>query len=308
MASSVASYIRLHRTGELRKRAAAFKKIIKSCVLCPHMCRVNRTVESGSERGKCGSLPWLMVSSYNAHFGEEPPISGIRGSGTIFFTHCTGSCIFCQNYPISQIGNGRKVEESELASMMISLQRRGCHNINFVSPTHYLAHIISALDIAAGRGLTIPIVYNTGGYERAKIIKMLEGIVDIYMPDAKYSDSEVSSELSGFEGYPRYNSESLAEMHRQVGDLKVESGIAVKGLFVRHLVLPGGLAGTSEIMKFLASLSPGTYVSIMAQYFPAYKAVDHQLLGRRVTVKEYDDAIQSFHQAGLSQGYIQEYS
>ncbi|HDY88642.1 MAG TPA: radical SAM protein, partial [bacterium] len=212
------SYLKLIKTGELQHRIEILRKKYEDCALCPHKCRINRT---RGEKGICSSGPLPVVASYNSHHGEEPPISGISGSGTIFFTGCSGRCIFCQNYPISQLGTGREISENKLADMMLELQKRGCHNINLVTPTHFLPSIIAALSIGASRGLHIPIVYNTSGYERVKIIRLLEDIIDIYLPDAKYSDNKIAFELSGFKKYVQYNRSALIEMFNQVGNLQI---------------------------------------------------------------------------------------
>ena len=209
-----------------------------------------------------------MVSSYGPHFGEEAPLVGSHGSGTIFFTYCNLRCIFCQNYTISQLGEGDAIDREELARIMLSLQAMGCHNINLVSPTHVVPYILDALELAAGIGLYLPLVYNSGGYDSVETLELLDGIVDIYMPDMKYSDEETAEQLSGIKDYPRLNRAAVKEMHRQVGDLKLdEQGVAQCGLLVRHLVLPHNLAGTREVVRFLAQeVSSNTYLNIMAQY------------------------------------------
>src|SRR3990172_3517195 len=234
------SYIKLYETGELQKRIDALNMILEDCHLCPRNCRVNRFK---GEKGVCrvGSLP--MVSSFHAHFGEEKPLVGRYGSGTIFLTYCNLKCLFCQNYDISHLGEGREVSLEEIGDMMISLMRQGCHNINFVTPTHQTAQIVSALPYAIERGLGIPLVYNCGGYEFLETIKLLDGIFDIYMPDFKYGSNEAAMKYSGARDYVERAKESIKEMHRQAGDLVLDkNGIAEKGLIIRHLVLPGGLA------------------------------------------------------------------
>jgi putative pyruvate formate lyase activating enzyme len=243
-----------------------------------------------------------MVSSYGPHFGEEAPLVGRHGSGTIFFTNCNLRCLFCQNYSISQLGEGEKVGREELAYMMLSLQSQGCHNINLVSPTHVVPQILEALEAAVESGLHLPLVYNTGGYDSLETLKILDGIVDIYMPDMKYSDEKIAEELSGIENYPEINREAVKEMHRQVGDLEInEDGIARRGLLVRHLVLPHGLAGTRGVVNFLSKeISPNTYVNIMAQYHPCYKAFQIPALSRRITGDELQQAIELTRQAGLN--------
>jgi len=242
-----------------------------------------------------------MVSSYGPHLGEEAPLVGWNGSGTIFFSYCNLHCAFCQNYTISQLGEGSPVSQETLADMMLWLQARGCHNINLVSPSHVVPYILEALDIAAAKGLCLPLVYNTGGYDAMETLKLLDGVVDIYMPDMKYSDRKTAERLSGIKDYPKINRAAVREMHRQVGDLKPdEDGTAQRGLLVRHLVLPGGLAGTREVVKFLANeVSANTYLNIMSQYRPCYKAFDIPGLDRPLKDQEFSDAIELAHQQGL---------
>jgi putative pyruvate formate lyase activating enzyme len=253
------------------------------------------------ESGQCRVTSQVIVSSYGPHMGEEAPLVGRNGSGTIFFSYCNLHCAFCQNYIISQLGEGEAVTKETLADMMLSLQAQGCHNINLVSPTHVVPYILEALEIAAANGLHLPLVYNTGGYDALETLKLLDGIVDIYMPDMKYSDEKTAERLSGVKDYPEINRAAVKEMHRQVGDLEVdEKGIAQRGLLVRHLVLPNGLAGTQEIVKFLADeVSANTYLNIMSQYRPCYKAFDIPGLDRPLKDQEFNDAIKLAHQQGL---------
>jgi putative pyruvate formate lyase activating enzyme len=253
------------------------------------------------ESGECQVTTHAMVSSYGPHFGEEAPQVGKHGSGTIFFTYCNLHCTFCQNYTISQLGEGSPIHREELARMMLSLQEKGCHNINLVSPTHVVPYILEALDLAADKGLYLPLVYNTGGYDATETLKLLDGVVDIYMPDMKYSDEKIAEELSGIKDYPQINKAAVKEMHRQVGDLQLdEQGIAQRGLLVRHLVLPNGLAGTDGVVKFLArEVSVNTYLNIMSQYHPCYKAFDIPKLDRPLLGQEFHDAIELAHQQGL---------
>jgi len=250
----------------------------------------------------CETLDKAVVASAGPHFGEEPPLVGQRGSGTIFFAGCNLKCIFCQNYNIAHFCRGQKVSDEELAQIMLEVQEWGCHNINLVSPTHVVPNILAAVRLAAKQGLHIPLVYNTGGYDSLETIQLLEGVVDIYMPDMKYGEPEPARDFSKAAGYPEINFAAVKEMHRQVGDLVIgENRVAVRGLLVRHLVLPGGLAGTKKIMEFLAnSISRHTYVNIMAQYRPYYKALGHPLLGRRISDKEYREALQIAAEAGLT--------
>ena len=295
----MAAYLELYHSGKLRERAKEAKSSLESCHLCPVNCRVNRL---NSEIGRCRTASEAIISSYGPHFGEEAPLVGRHGSGTIFFTNCNLSCVFCQNYSISQLGEGERVSKEELAYMMLSLQNKGCHNINLVSPTHVVSQILEALEIAVELGLYLPLVYNTGGYDTVRTLKILDGVIDIYMPDMKYSDEKIAKELSGIEHYPQVNKLAVKEMHRQVGDLQIDDrDIAQRGLLVRHLVLPNGLAGTRDTVNFLAKeISPNTYVNIMAQYHPCYKAPNIPGLAQRVSPTEFQEAIDLAHQAGLS--------
>jgi putative pyruvate formate lyase activating enzyme len=249
------------------------------------------------------------VSSWNLHAWEEPPISGTRGSGTIFFSGCTGRCRFCQNYPISQLGYGDEVAVERLAVMMLELQRKGAHNINCVTPTHFMPHILAALPHAIRGGLRLPLVYNTSGYERVEALRLLEGIVDIWLPDCKYADDDTARRLSGFSNYVGHNQQALREIHRQVGSgLVLDSqGLAVRGMIVRHMVLPQGLASTARVLRWIASeLSPDVHVSLMDQYFPAHLAVGDPVLGRKVTPEEYQAALLALNEAGLENGWYQQ--
>jgi putative pyruvate formate lyase activating enzyme len=279
--------------------------MLEHCELCPHRCGVNRLE---GENGICrmGALP--KVSSWNLHRWEEPPLSGTRGSGTIFFSGCTGRCIFCQNYPISQLGYGDEVQISRLAGMMLELQRKGAHNINLVTPTHFVPQILVALLHAARRDLHLPLVYNTSGYERESTLRLLDGIVDIWLPDAKYADDNTARRVSGFRNYVTNNRAALREIYRQAGsELVLErDGLAVRGLIVRHMVLPEGLAGTGEVLAWLAKeLSPRVHVSLMDQYFPAHRALRDPVLGRKTTPAEYLAALDAFDAAGLHRGWFQ---
>ena len=300
------SYLALLQNGELSLRADAAWAMLESCELCPHRCGANRLA---GERGICrmGDLP--KVSSWNLHRWEEPPISGTCGSGTVFFSGCTGRCCFCQNYPISQLGYGKVVEVQRLAAMMLELQRKGAHNINLVTPTHFVPQILAALVYAARAGLRLPLVYNTGGYERVTTLKLLDGVVDIWLPDAKYSENTIARRLSGFRDYVGNNRAALQEIFRQVGsELQLDAeGIATRGMIVRHMVLPGGLAGTEQVLGWLASaLSSHVHVSLMDQYFPAYRAFDDPDLARKVTPEEYLGALDAFEAAGLERGWFQD--
>ena len=301
------SYLKLHASGELARRIAAAHGRLAACDICPRLCGVNRL---RGELGYCRAGALARVAAWNVHPWEEPPISGTRGSGTIFFSHCTARCQFCQNYPISQLGVGQDADAQRLAGMMLELQGRGCHNINFVTPSHYVPQMLEALPIAIGGGLRIPLLYNTSGYDRFETLRLLEGVIDIYLPDAKYTDDAVARRLSGFVDYVAHNRAALIEMHRQVGSdlLLDEQGIAARGMVVRHLVLPHGLSQTAEVLRWLAeNLSPHIYVSLMAQYFPAYKLVDDLELGRGITLDEYEAALDAFDAAGLENGWKQEH-
>jgi putative pyruvate formate lyase activating enzyme len=295
----LAAYLELHRSGKLRERVEAAVSLLESCSVCPRGCAVNRLA---GDVGKCRTPREAMISSYGPHFGEEAPLVGRHGSGTIFFTNCNLRCLFCQNYSISQLGEGQKVSKEELAYIMLSLQAQGCHNINLVSPTHVVPQILEALELAAESGLHLPLVYNSGGYDSVETLRILDGIVDIYMPDIKYDDEETARELSGIENYPEVNKAAITEMHKQTGDLEInEEGVAQRGLLVRHLVLPHGLAGTKGIVNFLSKeISRNTYVNIMAQYHPCYKALQIPDLGRRISSTELQEALSLAQEAGLS--------
>ncbi len=292
------AYRALLASGELRRRAEQAREMLRDCVGCARHCHVDRLA---GQWGSCRTGERAVVSSYFAHFGEEDCLRGWRGSGTIFFSWCNLRCRFCQNYEISQLGEGREVTEEELAAMMLDLQAQGCHNVNLVSPSHVVPQILGALVIAAEAGLCIPIVYNTGGYDSLEALRLLDGVVDIYMPDMKYADEAVARRLSGVPDYPKVNRAAVKEMHRQVGDLVIdERGVARRGLLVRHLVLPGGLAGTAEIARFLAEeISPHTYINVMGQYRPAYRAEEFPPLDRPVTPEEVRRAEEIVRAAGL---------
>ena len=301
-------YLHLSGSGELEERARRAHEVLRDCVVCPQECRVNR-IEG--ELGFCrtGLLP--MVSSYSPHFGEESPLVGRNGSGTIFFAGCNMRCEFCQNFSISQCGIGTAVSCEDLAGIMLRLQERRCHNINFVSPSHVVPQILRAVAIAADRGLSLPLVYNSGGYDSVETLRLLDGVIDIYMPDAKYGRDDVAWELSHAPGYTARMQAALAEMHRQVGDLVVDAdGIAVRGMIIRHLVLPGNLATSEIVMKFIADeISRDSYVNIMAQYHPAWRAVEGgrspvlAALQRPITAREYEYAIRCAEENGLSRGF-----
>ncbi len=292
------AYLKVYEEGILQQRVAEVEEILKACLLCPRECGVDRSV---GQTGYCRTGVRAVVSSYSPHFGEEDPLVGSRGSGTIFFTHCNLLCLFCQNYEISHLGEGREVRADELARIMLSLQEIGCHNINFVSPSHVVAQILAALPSAIAGGLKVPLVYNTGGYDSVKTLQLLDGVFDIYMPDIKFMDGAVANTFCRAKDYPERVTAAIKEMHRQVGDLVVNPrGFAERGLLVRHLVLPGKLAGTREAMGFLArEISPRTYVNIMAQYHPCGESHKHPPLHRRITQAEYDEALVIAKEEGI---------
>ncbi|NOR54174.1 MAG: radical SAM protein [Candidatus Aminicenantes bacterium] len=293
------AYLRTFREGLFPEKIETAFRMLENCALCPRNCGVNRLE---GEKGHCcaGSLP--EVSSHSPHFGEERPLVGFHGSGTIFLTHCNLKCLFCQNYSISHLGEGEEVSFERLGKIMIELQSMGCHNINFVSPTHYVPQILKAIPAAVEKGLSVPLVYNTGGYDSVQTLKLLDGVFDIYMPDFKYSDSKPAQEYSQASDYPENVKLALKEMFRQVGDLIVdEKGIALRGLLVRHLVLPQGLAGTRKAMHFMAQeLSKNTYVNIMDQYYPCGNISLTSPLGRRITKEEYNEAIKMAKKEGIT--------
>ncbi|MBC8319023.1 MAG: radical SAM protein [Desulfobulbaceae bacterium] len=297
MPHQIPSYIALHRSGELEKRILQAHKLLEQCTLCPRKCKVNRLA---GETGFCKTAGKARVASYNAHFGEETPLVGSSGSGTIFFSYCNLGCVFCQNYSISHHGEGIDIDPGQLAAVMISLQKQGCHNINFVTPTHVVPQILAALPISIDKGLSIPLVYNSSGYDAVDTLRILDGIIDIYMPDFKFWNNQSSKKYSKAPDYPEMARKAITEMHRQVGDLKRDTqGIAVSGLLVRHLVMPGSLDETEQIMKFLASLSPEIYVNVMEQYRPCHKAHEYQQIARSLTPDEYKEALNAAHDAGL---------
>jgi len=289
---------------EFDRRIEKAYKLLSPCEVCPRKCGVNRLER---EKGFCRSDEEVIISSYNTHFGEEPPLVGYFGSGTIFFTNCNLKCVYCQNYPISQLGNGNKVSLSELAKIMLALKKKKCHNINLVTPTHFVPQILRSLKSAIKMGLSLPIIYNSSGYDSVNALKLLDGVVDIYLPDARYSDNEIARKYSAAPNYFEIMKKALREMYRQVGNLTVDkTGVAHSGMIVRHLVLPEGLSGTKKIMHFIArEISPHTYISLMAQYFPAYQAGQFPPLSRRIDREEYKEALQALKEEGLENGWFQ---
>ncbi len=299
MVSFEPAYLKTHRAGLLQPKIDAAYDTMLSCEICPHQCRVDRR---HGELGLCRTGDKPVVASFGPHFGEEDPLVGEHGSGTIFFSHCNLFCIFCQNWEISHGGEGEEIDVADLAAMMLRLQAQGCHNINFVTPSHQVPMLLAALPYAIAGGLRLPLVYNTGGYDSLATLRLLDGIIDIYMPDFKFWDEQVASALCNASNYPEVARQAFKEMHRQVGDLVLdEHGVAYRGLLVRHLVLPDGLAGTKEIMQFLAQeISPRTYVNVMGQYRPCGQATQHPSLAKFLSGQEHREAQQMARDAGLT--------
>lgn len=299
-------YHALFQSGELLKRVGEAYRRLACCDLCPHDCGVNRIK---GEPGICGAALKPKIASANVHKGEEPPISGTRGSGTIFLSGCSLKCVFCQNFPISQFGNGEVISTMELAARMLRLQKQRVHNINFVTPTHYLPQILAALWLAIPQGFSLPLVWNSSGYEKVDTLQLLDGIVSIYLPDMKYCDDRAAVEISSAPDYCRINRGAVTEMLRQVGHLQVdEEGIAFRGLIVRHLVLPEGRAGSSVTLPWIAeNLGRETHIALMSQYFPAHLAVHMSGMGRRISAEEYELAVRSLEDAGLENGWVQDH-
>lgn len=298
-------YLAAYSSGKLKKIANDLFDSLHACVICPRLCSVDRWV---GKLGFCKTKELAKVYSFLAHHGEEPPISGSRGSGTIFFSHCNLGCVYCQNYEFSQLGKGKEYTTDQLAQVMIDLQNLGCHNINLVTPTHVLPQILLSLELAIAKGLRIPLVYNTSGYERAEIIALLDGIVDIYLADMRYADALIAKRLSEAANYPQVNQEAIKQMYRQVGKAEFDSaGLIKQGLIIRHLVLPNQCAGTDKIMRFIAQeISPDTYVSLMSQYLPYHQARDYIEISRRLEAQEYQEAKNILAKYNLANGWIQE--
>jgi putative pyruvate formate lyase activating enzyme len=292
------AYLNLLKNQVLQQRAAEANRRMERCELCALKCRVNRRA---GQIGGCRIGERAVVSSYGPHMGEEPPLRGSHGSGTVFFAGCNLRCQYCQNHEISQTRAGEEMEPEELAAVFLRLQAQGCHNINLVSPSHMVAQILAAVCIAAQRGLRLPLVYNTGGYDSLETLQLLDGVIDIYMPDMKYSSPQIARKYSRIINYPKVNQAAVREMHRQVGDLQTDArGIAMRGLLVRHLVLPNHLAGTKEVVRFLAEeVSPETYLNIMDQYYPAFEAQRYPSLNRPIRLAEMEEALAAARGAGL---------
>jgi putative pyruvate formate lyase activating enzyme len=292
---------------ELEIRIEAAYSNLEACKVCPRECGVNRLKDE--KLGFCRSGLNPVIASVSSHHGEEPPISGTKGSGTIFFANCNMRCEYCQNYPISQLGHGVERTTGELACQMMYLQEQGCHNLNLVTPTHFVPQILKALGIARERGFDLPVVYNTSGYDSVEMLMLLDGIVDIYMPDMRYADNAAAVRYSVAPYYVQINQAAVKEMYRQVSNLVMDkNGIATRGLLVRHLVLPNKVSGTEEVMKFLAKeISKDVYVSLMSQYFPAYRSAESRQLSRRITEEEYDEAYAMKIKYGLKKGWVQNF-
>jgi len=293
------AYLGLERKGKLEQLERELWEILKSCTCCPRRCAANRLA---GETGVCSSTARLKVYSAGPHFGEERPLVGRGGSGTIFFSNCNLLCCFCQNWEINHRGDGKYISHQTLAQTMLDLQDRGCHNINLVTPTHVVPHIVKALRIATRQGLRLPLVYNTGGYDSLEVVRKLEGIVDIYLPDFKYQDGSLAARYSsGASDYPALAAAVIKEMHRQVGILQMDAhNIALRGLIIRHLVMPQNIAGTDRFVRWVADeLSPETYVNIMAQYHPEHRAFEFAEISRRITNEEYSQALAWAREAGL---------
>jgi putative pyruvate formate lyase activating enzyme len=293
------AYLGLLRSGELEERVGRGLDHLHSCDLCARYCRMDRhrTVKGAI----CRTGRRAVVHGFGPHHGEERPLRGRRGSGTIFFSWCNLRCVFCQNWEISQKGQGREVEADELAAMMLELQSMGCHNVNLVTPSHVVAQFLEALLLAARDGLRLPVVYNTGGYDSTEALRLLDGVVDIYMPDMKYGDSETAHRYSHVRRYVEVNRAAVREMHRQVGDLILDdSGVALRGLLVRHLVMPEDLAGTERVLDFLVrEISPRTRVNVMGQYRPCYRAYDRPPIDRAPSAEEYARALEAARRYGV---------
>ncbi len=297
-------YFDLYQSGELLKRVREAYRRLEACDLCPHDCGVNRIK---GERGICKAGLKPKIASANVHKGEEPPISGSRGSGTIFLSGCSLKCVFCQNFPISQFGNGEEITTREMAARMLKLQKQRVHNINFVTPTHYLPQILAALWLAIPHGFCLPIVWNSSGYEKLDALQLLDGVVSIYLPDMKYSDDVYAEDVSSAPGYRDINRAAVTEMLRQVGHLQLDDdGISERGVIIRHLVLPGKRSGSIETLRWMAeSLGRETHIALMNQYFPAHEAVGIVGLDRRITEQEYEEAVETLEDLGLENGWIQ---
>lgn len=290
----------IHLAEPLLNKLKSLESKFSPCVLCPRVCKANRLQ---NKRGECQIGRYAIVASYGPHYGEEPPLVGYRGSGTVFFSGCSLRCVFCQNYDISQWVIGNEISPNKLADIFLTIQEMGCHNLNLVTPTHVVFQIAEALYIAKSKGFNIPVVYNTSGYDSVQALKLLDGLIDIYMPDFKYADAKTAEKYSGVKNYPKVAKKAIKEMHRQVGDLKIKDGVAVRGLLVRHLVLPRGIAGSKQIIDFLVEeISTDTYLNVMDQYYPTYHASDFPELTRRITKQEYWEVVKYAMDRGIHRG------
>jgi len=301
MGETYPSYLELYRSNELSARAERAHALLSPCRVCPRGCKVDRLAD---EKGECQVGRYALVSSHGPHFGEEPVLRGRRGSGTVFFAGCNLHCVYCQNYDISQLAHGRPVHPAVLAQVFLQVQELGCHNLNLVTPTHVVPQILEALVLAVEQGFRLPLVYNTSSYDSLIALELLDGVVDIYMPDLKYADDGNGLKYSDVRSYSRVAGRAIKEMHRQVGDLVTDSGgVARRGLLIRHLVLPGGLAGTERVMRFIAQeLSPDSYVNLMGQYRPEYRAFQHPELARPPSHEELTEALELALEAGIHRG------
>ncbi len=299
--ASYPSYLSLYESGELRRKVERARELSRRCVLCPRVCMARRTE---GEVGECGVGRYALLSSYGPHFGEESVLRGWRGSGTVFFAGCNMRCVYCQNYEISQLRLGREVSPEELAHVFLEIQAMGCHNLNLVTPSHVVWQILEALLIAVGRGFRLPIVYNTSSYDSLQSLRLLDGVVDIYMPDIKYADSGTALKYSGVRNYYEVAKRAVKEMYRQVGDLVIDDdGLARRGVLIRHLVLPNGVAGSKRVMEFIAKeLSKDAWVNVMAQYYPTYRAWEYPEIARRITSKEYWEVVEYARSLGIHRG------
>lgn len=304
--------IAIRKVFMIKKKSEIIKRILpdlvkklEGCDLCARNCKVNRLA---GEKGFCAAGSECIIYSYGPHYGEEPPLSGKRGSGTIFFSRCNMGCVYCQNYQFSQLAAGKVVSSRQLSEIMLNLEERGCHNINLVSPTHFVPEIVEALQYAYSAGLTLPIVYNTGGYDSLDVIRALDGIIDIYLPDMRYSSDEFAKKYSKAPGYVGNNRLIVKEMYRQVDNLALSRGIAKKGLIIRLLILPGGISGTVDTLRFISrELGKNVYLSVMSQYYPAYRALEYGELSRRIKSREYKAVTDKMNELGFRNGWVQPY-
>jgi putative pyruvate formate lyase activating enzyme len=293
------------KVDDIRERVERARALLEKCTVCPRRCEVNRLKD---EVGFCGVGARPKVASHNVHRGEEPPVSGTRGSGTIFFSGCNMRCRYCQNFPISQLRHGREISPRELAETMLILQSKGCHNVNLVTPSHLVPQILEALSYAWDRGFDLPLVYNSSGYDSVDSLKLLEGVIDIYLPDMRYSDDRAAGEFSSAADYVEVNRRAIKEMYRQVGNLVTdEQGFAKRGLIIRHLILPENIAGSTQTFRFIKDeVSPDACLSLMGQYFPSFEAGQCVSINRKITPVEYETAVESFLASGLTKGWMQE--